>query len=83
MYRAAIWIVWRNYVKSRSENKKNSPPAVALGLIQKRHSIAQILENRLFPSQMALSKWVRRCYDGRISTRRLERNRIHRPALAE
>ena len=83
MYRAAIWVVWRNDVKSRSENKKNSPPAVALGLIQKRYSIAQILENRLFPNQMALSTWLRRCYDGRISTRRLERNRVHRPALAE
>ncbi len=83
MYRAAIWVVWRNDVKSRSENKKNSPPAVTLGLIQKRYSIAQILENRLFPSQMALSTWLRRCDDGRISTRRLERNRVHRPAMAE
>jgi transposase-like protein len=83
MYRAAIWVVWRNYVKSRSENKKNSPPAVVLGLIRKRISIVQILEKRLFPSQMNLSSWVRRCYEGRISTRRLEKNRIYQPAFAE
>jgi hypothetical protein len=83
MYRAAIWVVWRNYVKSRSENKKNSPPAVVLGLIGKRLSIAKILEHRLFPSQMELGGWVRRCYEGRITTRRIERNRSHQPAFAE
>jgi hypothetical protein len=52
-------------------------------LIGKRLSIAKILENRLFPSQMELSSWVSRCYDGRIKTRRLERNRIYQPAFAE
>ena len=83
MYRAAIWVVWRNYVKSRSENKKNSPPAVVLGLIRKRLSIAKILEHRLFPSRMELGSWVHRCYHGRITTRRLERNRVHQPAFAE
>ena len=83
MYRAAIWVVWRNYVKSRSENKRNSPPAVVLGLIRKRLSIAKVLENRIFPSQMKLGSWVRRCYEGRISTRRLPRNRIYRPAFPE
>jgi hypothetical protein len=83
MYRAAIWVVWRNYVKSRSENKKNSPPAVVLELIGKRYSIARVLEHRLFPSRLNLSKWVRHCYDGRIRTRRLETNRSHQPALAE
>jgi transposase-like protein len=83
MYRAAIWMVWRNYVKSRSENKKNSPPAVVLGLTRRRYAIAEILENRLFPSRIKLSKWLRRCYDGRILTRRLERNRVYQPAFAE
>jgi hypothetical protein len=83
MYRAAIWVVWRNYVKSRSENKRNSPPAVELGLIRKRLSVGTILARRLFPSRMKLSNWVKRCYGGRISTRRLERIRVHRPAFKE
>lgn len=83
MYRAAIWVVWRNYVKSRSENKKNAPPAVLLRLIRSRYSIARILEHRLFPSQLELGSWVRRCYEGCISTRRLPRNRIYQPAFAE
>ena len=83
MYRAAIWVVWRNYVKSRSENKRNSPPAVLLELIKRRLSLAQILSMRLFPSRIELSTWVRRCYDGRIRTRRLETNRSYQPAFAE
>jgi hypothetical protein len=83
MYRAAIWIVWRNYVKSRSENKRNSPPAVVLGLIRKRLSVGRILGRRLFPSRMKLSNWLKRCYAGRIPTRRLERIRVHQPAFAE
>jgi len=83
MYRAAIWIVWRNYVKSRSENKRNSPPAVLLGLIRKRLSVAKILGKRLFPSRMELSNWVERCYAGRIPTRRIESIRVYQPAFAE
>ncbi len=83
MYRAAIWLVWRNYVKSRSENKRNSPPAVVLGLIRKKLSIAKILEHRLFPSQIKLGSWVKRCYEGRIRTRRPPRHRIYQPAFAE
>jgi transposase-like protein len=83
MYRAAIWVVWRNYMKSRSENRKNSPPAVVLGLIRRRLSLEEILGRRLFPSRMELSPWVRRCYEGRIPTRRLERIRIHQLRFAE
>ncbi len=83
MYRAAIWLVWRNYVKSRSENKRNSPPAVFLGLISERLSIVEILRHRLFPSQLELPTWVKRCYEGRIRTRRLETNRSYQPAFAE
>ncbi len=77
MYRAAIWMVWRNYVKARSENKQDSPPAQLLGVIDKRLSVARILDRRLFPDRIPLPTWVRRCYYGRIPTRRLETIRIH------
>jgi hypothetical protein len=83
MYRAAIWVVWRNYVKSRSENRRNSPPAVVLGLIRKRLSPAEILGRRLFPSRMVLSPWLQRCYEGRIPTRRIERIQIHQLRYAQ
>ncbi len=82
MYRAAIWVVWRNYVKSRSENRGTEPPAVALGLIARRLAVADILQHRLFPSRLALSSWLERCYQGRIPTRRLDRIRVHQPKYA-
>jgi len=82
MYHAAIWLVWRNYVKSRSENRKDEPPAVALGLISRRLEIKQILQARLFPEKAKLGSWLGRCYEGRIPTRRLRRNRVHQAVLA-
>jgi len=83
MYRAAIWVVWRNYMKSRSENRRDSPPAVLLGLIGKRLTLKEILSKRLFPSRFSLSPWLKRCYEGRIPTRRLGRIRVHRLRFAE
>ena len=82
MYHAAIWLVWRNYVKSRSENRKDEPPAVVLGLISKRLGVKGILRDRLFPDEAKLGSWLGRCYEGRIPTRRLRRNRVHEPAFS-
>jgi hypothetical protein len=83
LYRAAIWLVWRNYVKSRSENRQDEPPAVALGLIPKRLRVSEILQTRLFPDRIKLGSWLERCYDGRIATRRLLHNRIHNLRFAQ
>ena len=83
MYRAAIWVVWRNYLKSRSENRRNSPPAELLGWSRKRLTVEEILGSRLFPSRIKLSNWVKRCYEGRIPTRRLANIRVHQPKFAE
>lgn len=82
LYHAAIWMVWRNYVKSRSENRGDDPPAVALGLIQRRLEVREILRTRLFPEKGKLCQWVTRCYEGRVPTRRLRRNRVHDPIFA-
>jgi len=83
MYRAAIWVVWRNYVKSRSENKGNSPPAVLMGVTKRKLSVEEILGTRLFPSRVKVSGWLKRCYEGRIPTRRLGSVTAYRPAFAE
>lgn len=77
LYRAAIWAVWRNYLKSRSENRRDEPPGVALGMIPKRLSAEQVLAERRFPWRQELSPWLLRCYFGRIPTRRLPRCRSH------
>jgi hypothetical protein len=71
LYRTAIWAVWRNTLKSRSETRRDDPPAVAIGLLPKRLGVREVLAERLFPWRQPLSPWVERCYFGRIPTRRL------------
>jgi len=77
LYRAAIWVVWRNYVKSVSENRGDDPPGVVIGVIEERMTVRGILGRREHPDRTPLSGWLARCYEGRIWTRRLSRNRIH------
>ena len=76
-YRAAIWQVWRNYLKSRSERRRDGPPGVVIGVIGKRLTTDQVLASRLFPWRAELSGWLERCYFGRIPTRCLARIRQH------
>ena len=83
LYRAAIWVVWRNYVKSTSENRRDPPPGVSIGVTARRLTPKEILRERLFPSRVGVSGWLRRCYEGRIATRRMERIRVHAPRMAE
>jgi hypothetical protein len=77
LYRAAIWVVWRNYVKSRSERREDAPPGVAIGAIPRRLTAEEILTHRHFPWRNSVSGWLERCYFGRIPTRRLARIRVH------
>ena len=83
MYRAAIFVVWRNYVKWSSERRKTPPPAVTLGLTARRLSVEQILGRRLFPWRLNLEGWLRQCYYGRIRTRSIRRCTMHRLTYAE
>ncbi len=73
LYRAAIWTVWRNFMKDRSENAKRGTPAMALGLVKSKMRIEQILSERLFVMRMDLSEWLTDCFFGRIPTRAIER----------
>ena len=77
LYRAAIWAVWRNFVKSSSERARSAPPAVTLGIVPERLSVDEILSQRLFPSQVGIRGRVAACYGGRIQTRCIARNRTH------
>jgi hypothetical protein len=69
LYRVAIWVVWRNYVKDRSENRRDGPPAKALGLIDEALSVPAILSERHFPDRVGVAGWLSRCYFGSIRTR--------------
>ncbi len=82
LYRAAIWVVWKNYIKSLSENRRDAPPAKRLGLIQRALTVRQILMNRLFPDREAVSGWLEACYFGRIPTRAIDVCRVHRAKYA-
>jgi len=77
MYRAAIWLVWRNYVKSRSERRRDAPPGVVIGVTARRMRLDEILCRRRFPWQAKLTTWLERCYFGRIPTRRMPHIREH------
>jgi hypothetical protein len=77
LYRAAIFAVWRNFVKSRSENRRDAPPGVALGLIPRRLGVKELLRARRFPWRQPLGPWLERCYFARIPTRSLPRCRTH------
>jgi transposase-like protein len=77
LYRAAIFAVWRNYVKSSSEKRRDAPPAVKIGVLAERLSVAGLLRERRFPWRVGLSGWLERCYFGRIPTRCLPNGRAH------
>ncbi len=77
LYRAAIFAVWRNFIKSRSENRRDDPPGVALGLIPRRQTAKEILRERRMPWRYPLGEWLERCYFARIPTRRLPHARSH------
>lgn len=82
LYRAAIWTVWRNYVKSSSERLRSPPPGVRLGVIPERLRIEEILVRRLFVWRVPLGDWLTRCYYARIPTRCLPEGREHRRRYA-
>ena len=82
LYRAAIWTVWRNYIKDRSENRRSGPPAKLLGLIPHALSVRQVLERRLFPDDFEITEWLSSCYFGRIATRAIEHCEVHRTRFA-
>ena len=77
LYRLAIWTVWRNYIKSRSEARRDAPPAKVLGLIKDTLTVRSVLSERLFPHRESVGSWVSECYSGAILTRAIETCRVH------
>jgi hypothetical protein len=82
LYRAAIWTVWRNYMKDRSENRRVGTPAMALGILDRALMLDEILDRRWFPERIGISGWLRDCYFGRIATRAIENCAVHRARFA-
>jgi transposase-like protein len=61
MLRCFQFIVWRNFVKDRSERKPTkTTPAMKLGLAQELWNWTTVLSQRLFPGRLAVPKrWMR------------------------
>ena len=77
MDRHAIFTIWRNLLKSFSENKNDAPPGVQLGWVPFRPTVEQLLARRQFPSRVALTAELERQYQRRIPTRYLAQHRFH------
>ena len=77
LYRLAIWVVWRNYMKDRSENRPKGTPAQALGIATQPCTVREILARRRCPVHQRISGWLQECYFGRIATRAIERSAVH------
>jgi hypothetical protein len=81
--RLAVFLVWRNYMKGRREKERGNPtPAQARGMMERRVSVRELLERRLFVSRIGLpARWAD-YYWRRISTRVLPRQRQHELSYA-
>jgi hypothetical protein len=78
----AVLQVWRNFLKSFSEKKQDSTPAMRLGLARGKLSVVDVLEERLFVSRVGLPVRLQRYYFRETFTRRIPNGRIHDCILA-
>jgi transposase-like protein len=73
----AIYQVWQNTVKWRSENQPGRTPAMELGWLDHRLKIEEILSERLFRTHIELPPRWAAYYVRKVDTRALGRNRRH------
>lgn len=79
-----LWVllVWRNYLKSFSERRRDGTPAMRLGVCERRWSVAELLVQRLFPTRLALPERWARYYWRQVQTRRIPHGATHRRRYA-
>ena len=77
IYRLAIFLVWRNYIKLRREKRCRRTPAMVIGLLDKPLREEEVLARRLFVRQVALPPLWDDYYWRRVTTRALAVNRRH------
>jgi len=76
--RLAIFLVWRNYIKGRREKNRGSPtPAMARGMANRRHTVDDVLDERIFRSHVALPPRWASYYARTVRTRSLGTHRLH------
>ena len=81
--RLAILLVWRNYIKGRTERLQTAPtPAMVRGLFDRPLQVVEILSQRYFPARIGLPRRWREYYAGSVETRALPNNRSHQLVYA-
>jgi hypothetical protein len=76
--RLVIFLVWRNYVKSRREKRPRGPtPAMVRGICDHRLDVAEILSGRLFRDHTELPDRWAEYYERKVVTKPLAVNRAH------
>jgi transposase-like protein len=80
--RAAILVLWRNFVKPFSENHGGGTPAMRIGLRDRPLTVRELLKGRLFPGRVRLQQPWEHYYRRQIPTRRIRNPRRHELRLA-
>ena len=75
--RMAIFQVWRNFMKSFSEKRRDESPAERIGLMGGKLRVEHLLRRRLFPSLVLLPGRLMSYYRRSIQTRRIGNGRRH------
>jgi transposase-like protein len=74
-----LWVllVWRNYLKSFSERRRDATPAQRLGVVRGRLTVADVLAERIFPTRTPLPDRLWPYYWRTTPTRSIPRPRLH------
>ncbi len=67
--RFAVFAVWLNFCKSRSEKRRDATPAQVLGLASNKLTSDDVLQTRLFPSRVPLPPEAQRVYERTVPNR--------------
>jgi len=67
--RLAVFMVWVDFQKSRSEKRQDETPAQVLGIVDHKLTTAEILAHRRFPTRVALPPAWQPYYERRVGTR--------------
>jgi transposase-like protein len=77
-----VFAVWRNFIKSFSEQKRDASPAMRLGVTDHLWKVEEVLGERLFPERIGLPPRWADYYWKRIPTRAVPRGRKHSKCYA-
>lgn len=78
LWRMAVFLVWRNYLKHFSERKRNGTPAMRLGVVTSPLTVGVLLAQRLFPTRERLPERWAKSYAGLVPTAQIPNGRSHR-----